>query len=276
MPRRFLVVWTGFALLWSVHVTGCTVIGYGLGSAIDASRPIRMRDGSRGQLLALEPGARLRLRLADSTVVTGVYRGLTAELDSSYARRYEAWRESGTAPFRAPRLGERIGIDSQTHALTARPFKGAFLGFGPGRVHVLPAGSRRPTFQAFSRLRQLEDSTGAKVSGKALAQALDRLPIQAIAIIWDGKTERRVDLLDDRIAEVGVGLPHRGFRNAGLLVGVAGDATVIVLLGAASTASSSSPTCEPGSTSYARSLPARALEQPDVVLVPRGAMALGR
>jgi hypothetical protein len=93
-------------------------------------------------------------------------------------------------------------------------------------------------------------------------------------ILREGKSEHRVDLLDDRIVGIEVGLPHHGFRNAGILVGVAGD--VLLILAAAVASSAPSTSCEPSGGMYVHALPIRALDQSDVVLVPRGAMALAR
>ena len=247
MPRRFLLVWTAFALVVSVEITGCSLIGFGIGSAIDAGRVGRLRPGDRTVLFKLEPGSRILVRRADGTTIAGVYRGLETQPDSEYLRRYAAWADTAQLAFRAPRIGETVRIeggDGRTMAAKAREV--TFLGFGPQRIHYRPRRSKA-TYEPFKSLRGIRDSSGHVISKAALTQVSGRLPTQLIAIIREGQTEREVDLLDDRLVELRFAEMHHGFRTAGFIVGITVDATLLVAAAALSS-SSSSTSCSPSYT----------------------------
>ena len=278
MPKRFLIAWTGFALLVSVEISGCSLIGFGVGSAIDATRGTRLRKGDRYQVFQLEPGSKLRIQLADGTTVAGTYRGLAAQADSNYARRYAAWCDTAALSFRPPRIGEMIRIESSGgRSFSSRAPEGVFLGFGPKRVHYLPRGSRSATYEPMSHLRRILTKTSPSISRAAIDQLGDRLPVQSIAIVRQGPSEHRIDLLDERIVGLEWGEAHHGFRTAGLVIGLTADATVI-LLAAALSSSSSSTSCQPtytGGGYYMRLSPVPAGGAADsIYFLSRGSLAL--
>ncbi|HYM80123.1 MAG TPA: hypothetical protein VEY91_01780 [Candidatus Limnocylindria bacterium] len=276
MPSRFLLPWALFALVASVHVSGCSLAGYGVGSVIDNARAVKLRPGERTQVFRLDPGARLAVHLADGTVVAGTYRGLLREPEPAYRQRYGAWRDTAAMSFRPPRIGEPVTINSrETRLLRARQH-GTFLGFGPVSVHFLPRGKRTASSVPIRSLSWIADSSGARISGSAISEAGDRVPVQAVALIERDRALHRVDLLDDGITAIELGGPNRGFRNAGLLVGFAVDAAILVT--AAANTRSSQTSCEPtytGTPYYARAIPVRAASD-SIYLLPLARAAVAR
>lgn len=245
MPKRFLVAWTCFALLFSIQITSCSLIGYGVGSAIDATRKPKLIPGTAAQVIKLAPGARLSIRMEDGSTIVGTYRGLDTQPNLGYVDRYQAWRDTAQGlPFRPPPIGESIRIvGGNEHSITGSKSQGLFLGFGPQRVHYR-VGRQGSAYTPFMGNRRMMDRSGEVVSARDLEGLWGRLPVQTIALLKDGQAEHGVDLQDPRIEAIRFALPHHGFRNAGLVVGIFTDATLVVAAVALSE-SSSSGSCEP-------------------------------
>jgi hypothetical protein len=249
MPRRFILVWTAFALLCSVQLTGCSLVGFGVGSAIDAGRPVTLRPLDRTRIFGVLPGAKLVVHRTDGTTVEGVYRGLAVEPDPRYRLRYEAWRDTANPGFRPPRVGETIRVHGHhPSSMTSGSGKATFLGFGPRRIHIQWARDSQAGFVSFERLLGITDSSGRKIELKQIESAGDRLPVQAIARIHGHDHEYQVDLLDGGVDSVLFGGPSRGFQTAGLIVGVTVDVIVVLAAVSLSSSSSSSTSCSPTQT----------------------------
>jgi len=72
MPRRVLhLAIAVLGALMSVHLSGCSLIGFGVGALVDSGRPQRLRQAAPTRLYTLTEGSRLTLVLSDSTRVSG-------------------------------------------------------------------------------------------------------------------------------------------------------------------------------------------------------------
>lgn len=221
MSRRFPVCWAIFVIAASVHVSGCSVINYGVGSGIDARRN---RTGSRdiSGLIGLRKGARLVVRKSDGTSVAGIYEGLVPWPDSAYLLRYGAWRDTARVGFQPPALGDLMGIRGKIGVGLS---KRRFQGFGPRFLHATGtyASTDGIAFEDVSFV--VFDST--TVTGESLLRVSSGLPIRAVARIRQGQAEHPVDLLDPAI----VGLEFAGHRShvrtKGLLIGLLVDVTIL-------------------------------------------------
>jgi hypothetical protein len=278
MRKRFLFVWSGFALLLSLEISGCSLIGYGIGSAIDAGRVGRTRPGDRSLILKLEPGSKLMIRRADGSTVAGTYHGLLETPDSDYAKGYAAWRDTATLAFRPPQIGEPIRIvRKESNSMAGKTVRATFLGFGPKRVHYRPRGKKTYSLP-FARIGRIVDSSGNSISRTDLEQASERLPVQMIAMVQSRNGgERQLDLLDDRIVEFRFAVKRHTFRTTGLVVGALADATLILAVAALSSYSNSSSSCQPtytGGSYYMDAGPTLLESIPDsmYVLPGRGAI----
>src|SRR5262249_5509981 len=110
---------------------------------------------------------------------------------------------------------------------SSRP-TGEFLGFGPNRIHLRKTGQKQATWEPFDQIESLVDSSGHKLSMQTIQGASDRLMVQVVASLEQGKTRRNVDLLDPQFVEIAFGGPNRAFRTTGFILGLATDATIVV------------------------------------------------
>jgi hypothetical protein len=224
MGRRVIITLSIALLsLFAIQIEGCTVIGYGIGSSIDARSSSVVRPAEISQVITIEPGAKIVFHLSDSSTVSGTYRGLAVLPTPEYEGLYEVWRESAVLGVRPPRLHETISIRRR-----AETIKATFLGFGPRRVHYRSKSMKTLGWAGFDELLWIADSSGTRISDTTLIAAADRLPVHAVARVQEGKTERTVDLLDGSVLSVSAGHYHRGARTAGTIIGLTIDAGLIV------------------------------------------------
>jgi hypothetical protein len=88
-----------FALLSCSTFTGCSVIGFGVGSLIDAGTPAKRVQDSV-DVSALRAGRKVTLTTSDGFSVTGKCGGWIQRTDSVYLMRYERAVENRLTPAR--------------------------------------------------------------------------------------------------------------------------------------------------------------------------------
>jgi len=280
VPRRFLFVWSAFALVISVQLSGCSVLGYVVGNELDKGRTVKLRRGEPVQVVRLEPGATLALHMADGSRVAGRYLGIDARPSAAYAERYAAWCDTASPGFRPPRIGEPIRIHGRAKKLSSRDFGGAFAGFGPGTLYLVPHGGKAETIR-MDDTRELVDSAGTKVDREQLLAVADRVPVQVIARLQLGKqdeaatrarggrpgdslvvpargrVERGVDLLDGSVVGIELGGPSKVYRTTLFAIGLLADASLIAFATADFGVDYDASGCSGGSVSYTGVTPMR-------------------
>ena len=227
MPRRFLLAWSLLFLGFAVHVNGCTALGYGVGSAIDGSLPPKLTPGQAAEVVLVKPGATVVIHYADSSRVAGRYRGLDPSADSAYAARYSAWRATDPLSFRLPRIGATIRLASRD-AFT-RSTSGTFLGFGP-RALLLAEPRRKPVTIPFEAVASIQSDSGEVIRGAQLLDVAGRVPVQTIALLESDGVVRPVDLQDEAIRGIEIGIPGHGYRTGLSMVGLLADASLVLAL----------------------------------------------
>ena len=232
---------------FAIQITGCSLIGFGIGSLIDNARPTRYQTNSTRQFFAVRPGTRVVLNLRDSTTIAGRYRGWRDLPDSVYVPRYEAWRQSLPEGFQPPRLGEGVILTDRRH----RTYRGDFAGFGlytvrikRGRWTIQERAFGEPTFDDLTKV-QTDDHRTFALDSVAAGIETGHLPLRAELTIAAPNGAHHVDA--STIATVTVPLPKNA-KNVGLAVGVFADILVVAAVGSMASASSSSSSCEPSYT----------------------------
>ncbi|MGD2217228.1 MAG: hypothetical protein PVJ64_10735 [Gemmatimonadales bacterium] len=208
-------------------LSGCTLIGYGLGSAIDASdkqtfAPEAFAPQNAGYGLP-ESGAKLKVNLKDGEVVEGKYLGVERLPAEEYARVYAEARERYELQSALPEPG-----DSVTLALvTGRMLHGEFLGYEGRRWVVFKRET--PWRVAAADVREMTGGSDCRVSGETLDRlissgavpTMSALALEVVSGRWSTRrTERRLIPLDSVTSATYK--PTSG-RMAGGLLGLAVD-----------------------------------------------------
>lgn len=221
--RRWLMWLLPLALVTSP--TACTLISYGIGSAIDAGNKQTYEPATVESIL--EPGTKITVVLLDSSEVRGKYAGLEQEAPEEYAERYAAARAELAPRFALPGFGEPITVTYDSGAL----LQAELAGFDLDRLIVV--ADRRHTVR-LSDLRELASADGI-VAGEALALLIAQgaLPLMSgIALddakLADGSREQRARIPLDGVHYITY-TPTTA-RTKWLISGAIVDASVIVLI----------------------------------------------
>ena len=197
----------------SLSVSGCTAIGYSIGSAMD--RGGRRKPGRvvpAGRALRVGVGTPLRLHLRDDSSHEGVLLGRGFEDDTSYAARYGAWQAGRADSF--PALGDPVTAIRRDGHHGA----GTFHGFAYRCVVWKPEGSRHLERLRFDAIQSLRMVDGGMLASEALARAdVDRvLPSRELILLLPGSVE---DYLRGRRNPASITSPPRVARGDTLAIG---------------------------------------------------------
>lgn len=251
----FVLVLAPFA----VHLTGCSILGLGIGAVMDSQRPRRDRMIPSNEVGEVRSGSFVEFRLRDSSVVVGKFLGVDQDFSAGYAERYAAWRAGPDSAYRAPALGEEVRLVERSR----RSRIGRFAGFGY-RSALLERMGKSPQIYLFEDLIELRtaDKTRIKVERFAELEAEGRLPTRVGAWVarpsaspktagerWLGHLKRErpafadtVEVSADELRWVRASSQSSAART-GLYIGLTADLVgLAVVLSAAS--ASSSPGCD--------------------------------
>jgi len=218
-------------------ITGCTAVGYLIGSAI--THPDPPHSLPAGSALYVKPGTLVVLATEDSTEVRGVFLGRAQDERPDYVRRYEAWR-SGHAG--APALGG--GVEIEMH--NRKHQHGRFDGFTYRALRVISDRSGRAEQVSFESIHWMSADSTRRWSKDELARldAAGELPSREalrVGIVepfsWRGNPRPRgvrdTTLVPaDRVSLVWIPNP-RTARKVFTYLGATADAIVIVAAAAA-------------------------------------------
>jgi hypothetical protein len=204
------------ALVLSVSLSGCTVVGLGLGALQDSKAPPKAKPVAKSEVDTLAVGEAIEIQLWDGTRLSGKYQGLRWENPDAYAPRYEEARGKLAKDVAIPALGPgaRVVVTSGGSAA------GEFVGVGAGVIRFVETGTEMSI--GLDRILTLADAEGRSASGTTLTElvAARRLPTLA-GLTVDGKAgTRTVDYAD--IA----GVSRLSKRNTGKLTGVLAGLTL--------------------------------------------------
>lgn len=271
-PLRGVLLLAGLAVLLPMMVgtTACSVVGWGVGTALTRHSPPRVVPA--GEAFEIRPGTRMGVRLTDSTAMRGTFTGRIRLEQPVYAARFRAWRaQAGIALA----LGERVEVTFRDR----RSVRARFAGFAHRAVLLA-----RSDGNGFDEVREstvewfgFGDSVGW--TGDQLAEADSRgaLPtIEAILFrrapasagsdwyntgqsMWtqpERSTPGSITIPWDDLEAVEIEGP-RHVRTALFLVGLAADAAIVV-------ASQPTIAISSGGCAYESSSRYKVVEQPAV------------
>ncbi|MBX2989739.1 MAG: hypothetical protein KF749_01080 [Bacteroidetes bacterium] len=218
-----------FLPMW-MFLSGCSLIGFGIGAAIDGGKPDKetvLPESSPG----LAVGQPVRITRVDSTSVEGMYEGVT-NLDSvKYAERYGGFTATAGGESAFPKLGETLDLYTVSGKLGGEyRFRG--FGFGTLQVAVITDDGNSLAQLTFSQLVRVTDRQGDEFDLSRFARLSDegRLPRNVALALTTGIGGMQVPF--DDVARIEV----NNSKNAKWIGGGIGLALDIAYLVAASIA----------------------------------------
>jgi len=169
-------------LLLLTFSSGCSLIGYGIGTAIDNGRPnvVPVHD-SRADNLGT--GEKVYCIANDGEVIRGKVKGYSQLTPEEYAHRYEISRRENTASMNLPALHTPIKVT----ALSESEFEYRFEGFD---IHCSESGklptmyliwgeASEPIEVRLANIRKLTDSRGNELNPEQISKYIldGRIPV---------------------------------------------------------------------------------------------------
>ena len=210
-----------FAIVISnAALCGCSAIGFGLGGLIDGPDK---EDVPVGTAMDLNPGDHIRVSLAHSSVVEGVFKASVALDSTTYASRQARFLDSVGGDV--PKPGDTLFL----HMKGARvQFPYLFRGYGSGCLKLLLSDKSIITTVGFTDVDGLEDRGGKMLDLGMLEGMADasRPPGTVFLAIQTTRGISRVPLDDiERIEKV----HSHSARWIGLGIGMAIDVASVVV-----------------------------------------------
>jgi hypothetical protein len=196
---------------------GCTLIGFGVGAAIDKSH--KKPDVVEGfRITRIEKGTRVKVYLRDGRQVQGIFNGLSFD-GKEYAQRYEERQKQAKSAL--PPLGDTITVSRSKGKTTA----GRLAGFEPASIALRPEGGSPPLDVPFEKLSAVSFAGHEPLSGAQLQTLSGQgtLPLRSRMAVGD-------ELIPvEHVSRVEV--PHHGNAKAiCALFGLVVDGLIIAAL----------------------------------------------
>ena len=231
--RNALAVVIFWALcLVLLTLAGCSLIGLGIGAAVDSGKPSRKEIPS-WEVHSIKPGTKLTIFLNSGELLTGKYIGMLPLPEEEYRRLYSEAKAGDCAIL--PDLGEEISVEQSQ----GQELRGELLGFEYQTLllGMLPK-SDEPSRIPQNTIVSITDSSGRLILPEPL-QELSRagkIPVRSkISLVSENRTvdnKLRPDtaLVDFyEISQVQIHLKKSG-KMTGLLVGAIIDFAVIIVV----------------------------------------------
>ena len=225
-PRPLLLgAIAGLGAIFSIHLTGCSLAGLGVGAVVDQVRATRYDAKSTQYLYAISRHTPIELLLRDSSRVAGRFEGWSDVEDSTYAAQYESWRAAFAGAAWPPALGARIRVLTRSGERREGPFRG--FGFRSVSLGMRREATREFLFGELDSLvvigqtaRSAESLSATWVSGQTPVRTRLRV----------GHPGHRIEqVAPDSVESVSVAAPKHG-KIVGLLAGVTADALIVTAL----------------------------------------------
>lgn len=209
------------ATLMLIQMNGCSIVGFGIGSIIDAKKA-DTGTISPEEVKVIQPGSKIVITLRDGTEIGGRYRGIEELSPQAYGRRYTKRREEWGSEIYLPAIGDTITIITES----GRQCVGEFLGFDHKIACVKLLDRSGSTSTNLNIIETIEDDRGNVVSGLRLKQFVfdGKIPFQS-AIAIDATWTKTLIALDE-VHQIQIPVKKRG----GELGGCVFPAVVAVIL----------------------------------------------
>ena len=222
---------------------GCSLIGLGIGSAVDASKPDSVYiPGWR--IVKVKPGTKINVLLHNGEQTKGKYLGMEPIPLDEYTHRYSSFRENKRSEILLPVLNSTITIQSKSGVQGEREFLGfdylytidehdpnimQSLSTSAHTINVRTIGDTTVGQVMVANVAEITDSEGNVVDGKDLTSLTrtNRIPLLSAIALYDSLGKKLIPM--DEVQQIEM----RNEKNAkweGLIFGGIVDAVVIIAL----------------------------------------------
>ena len=166
-------------------LSGCTVIGGGLGSVVDSARS----NPTRCAVAHVGRGVRIQLHMRDQSLVRARLWGLIEPDTARYAALHAEWSQSETSADVLPEPGERVVVGTGS-----REFAGTFHGLSPAGVRLFEERGVRLRVFRYAEFETLTDARGRSLTSPFLQQLVadGSVPTGTLVQMQGDREQRRL------------------------------------------------------------------------------------
>ncbi len=165
-----------------LQLSGCSLIGFGIGSVIDSAGPDSVLIPG-WKVKTIKPGEEIIVILKDGQKIGRAYQGIEPVTKVEYAKRYASFREQKSGELPLPALGDTIiikmksgvqgqrefwGFDHQYVSTKLEQEKDTTLIYASYIVSVKQLGDTTTGMVFLNRIDKISDTRGNMVDGEAL------------------------------------------------------------------------------------------------------------
>jgi hypothetical protein len=207
-----------------VQLSGCTLIGMGIGSAIDSSSPGKTNTLPRADMAAPSTGKQVTVVLKSGILVDGTLVKVYQLTREEYAPFYPKDEKLGAGALRLPRLGETLNVVQSGGKTSAWEF----CGFDQGGMIAL----RRPPNYVIVRMllagiQDLRDDQGEPLDRPFLMTSVRSAQVPFLTALWLSSGSRKVLISSDQIQEIRVIEKSKSGKTTFMVLGAILDAVII-------------------------------------------------
>jgi len=192
--------------LASVTLSGCSVIGYLIGSGVDG-RHGQFDQSNVKELSRMLPGTRIMVTMQDGTAYVCEFQEISFRVPAEYRRRYQAWRTSDSLTQVFPAIDDTVSLTQGI--ASSKVLAGKFKSFTPDAIWLLADTLRSIPLDS---IRWVADHKSRKIQGELLRKVIlsGTMPTNSARIVLDcdaGEVSPRVDsvLVVEKWSESGTG-----------------------------------------------------------------------
>ncbi|MEE9554799.1 MAG: hypothetical protein V3W18_10920 [candidate division Zixibacteria bacterium] len=212
----------GAAIVFSIN--GCSLVGLGIGTAVDRARPDKFEELTGWEIEAIKPGDTILIQKINGDSLTGEFGGLDPISFDKYTAKYSKCRDLHSGEFNLPLLGDTIiAVDT-----SGNNWEIEFMGFDASSLLFRKRDFSEPGRVTLTRISKIIIDGKYEISGSTLnTMTLGHQIPSYYSLILDGNFRRHIIPIDD-IYSIGTRTSKHGGRN-GFLVGAAIDIIIIAV-----------------------------------------------
>lgn len=211
-------------------LSGCTLIGLGVGMSSDNRKPAP-RELQRWEWASIKYGTTVSIRTTDGIRIKGEFLWITEAAPEIYSQRYEVARRTDSALMELPLVGDTVTIEGRFGEPITGPLVGFDLGYDDGTartaIRIAAKDSSMSRSVAIDGLAKAVSRNGPVIEESMLVQliAAKRLPLLSEIILLSSKGRESVpfDMIDQ------LSYPSHHGALTGFLIGAGIDAALVLI-----------------------------------------------
>jgi hypothetical protein len=215
--HSFIFVLAGAA----VFLIGCSLVGLGIGAAVDASQP-DTRSFPGWEVTSVAPGSIIRVHLLNGDMLRGKYGGVKNLQQDSYNKAYEEKKQLLPAYYNLPDIGDTLVMTGRKEELSAQ-----FFGLDRNSIRAQASGRNDTIRYPLYNIAQLVDLAGRAIVTDTLQNLINSAALPVVSALTLDTFDQVHQISLNEIRQVEIKTKKRA-KLVGFVMGATVDALLII------------------------------------------------